>query len=176
MDLSTIKETFGRVVYTHKTYEKAADIEEIKSKWQNWINIGLLVSSIGAIVLTPYISNQIVTVGGPFLAMFTLGFTLYQLTFKPETKAKQYRQTAVDLCAIRDKYIYLITDIKSKRLDDKEIVKRRDELATQLDIIYRYSIPTNEKAYKKAQKALQAEDEFTFNDGEVDQFLPKELR
>ena len=31
-NLQTIRESFGRVVYSHKTHEKAAEIEENKNK------------------------------------------------------------------------------------------------------------------------------------------------
>lgn len=35
---------------------------------------------------------------------------------------------------------------------------------------------TTFKAYRKAQEALQKSEEMTFSDGEIDAFLPKELK
>ena len=52
----------------------------------------------------------------------------------------------------------------------------RDDLQKRLSNVYSGSHRANSKAYKAASKALQVIEELTFNDQEIDSFLPKELR
>ena len=51
-----------------------------------------------------------------------------------------------------------------------------DELVERLHTVYRGAPATNLKAYRKAQKALQENEDMTFTDAEIDAFLPNELR
>ena len=176
MDFDNLKEAYGRLVYTHKTYEKAADMEDYKQRIVLWTNLFLIILSALGIVITGYIANPLVSFASPLITVFTFGFVTYQLTFRPDERARSYRVTARDLRDLRDRYINLLIDIKCKRLSDNQIVDRRDHLGEALAIIYKYALPTNAKAYKKAQKALQIDEEFSFSDNEVDVFLPKNLR
>jgi len=43
-------------------------------------------------------------------------------------------------------------------------------------MIYKFAPITSTKAYSKAQKALKINEELTFSDKEIDQFLPEELK
>jgi len=47
-NLSAIRETFGKVVYTHKTHEKAAEICSSKNKCFKRINVFLLALTTGS--------------------------------------------------------------------------------------------------------------------------------
>ena len=52
----------------------------------------------------------------------------------------------------------------------------RDELIEQLHSVYGAATGTNAEAYQKAQKALKENEDMTFSDGEIDAFLPRELK
>ena len=53
---------------------------------------------------------------------------------------------------------------------------RRDALQAELESVYSNAPSTFASAYKKAQGALQINEDFTFNDGEIDKFLPNALK
>ena len=75
---------------------------------------------------------------------------------------------------------------KSRRISGKinafrKIISERHLIWNAVLVNFRtlcncYIIPTNFKAYKKAQDALKNMEDMTFSDDEIDKFLPKELR
>ena len=82
---------------------------------------------------------------------------------------------------LRDNYQSLITDIIDKSIKEKEIMERRDELQKEYRIITDLAPQTTQKEYIQAQKILNrqnplTEEDFTWEDQEIDNFLPKELR
>mgnify|MGYP006325161543 FL=1 len=65
---------------------------------------------------------------------------------------------------------------ENEKLSEGSIKTTRDQLIEELKLIYKFAPATNSKAYKKAQDALRINEELTFNDEEIDQFLPNELK
>lgn len=61
------------------------------------------------------------------------------------------------------------------KIKDEDIQSKRDQLLKELDLVYKNSLPTSAKAYAKASKALQEQEEFTFSNAELNKFLPKDL-
>lgn len=61
-----------------------------------------------------------------------------------------------------------------KPIEDLQI--QRYQLTDDLHKIYRSAPSTNDWAYKRAQAALQSNEDMTFSDAEIDAFLPKELK
>src|SRR5689334_13762402 len=53
---------------------------------------------------------------------------------------------------------------------------KRDELLDELHSVYSGAPSTTYQAYRKAQEALQKNQDMTFSDDEIDAFLPKELK
>jgi len=90
--------------------------------------------------------------------------------------AQKHADAACSLWDIREKYLSLLTDIRAKNTTVEEIVERRDELQERLLGTYKGSPRTTSKAYKQASIALKVNEELTFSDAEIDNFLPKELR
>ena len=174
-NLQTIRESFGRVVYSHKTHEKACEISNSYAMLIKWVNIVLTAitatSIIGVIVTDQNILKYITAA----VSTITLMFTIFQLSFNPEKDAAQHQQAANELWYIRDRYINLLTDIQNNSLSDAQIINKRDELLDELKLIYRFAPPTNTTAYKRAQKALKIDEELTFTNEEINNFLPKEL-
>ncbi len=78
--------------------------------------------------------------------------------------------------SIRESYLSLLTDIKLNNLTLNQIQAKRDELQNQLASVYQNAPRTNSKAYDKASKALKFNEEMTFSDEEIDNFLPKDIR
>jgi len=69
-----------------------------------------------------------------------------------------------------------MTDILNGRLTDELITSTRDHLIEELKLIYKFAPETDSKSYKLAREALKLNEELTFSDEEIDQFLPSELK
>ena len=176
INLQVIRESFGRVVYSHKTHEKEAERFNSSAIRTKWINI-ILTSLTSGTLITTIITNQtLLAYISAALATITLAFIIFQLSFTPEEKAEKHRQTAKELWLLREKYANLIADIVSGIIDSATITLKRDELLEKLCIIYKFAPNTSPKAYQMARKALKINEELTFSDEEIDQFLPDELK
>jgi hypothetical protein len=175
-NLQVIRESFGRVAYSHKTHEKAAEIAEGKNKKVKWGNIILTTLTSGALVSTIVTSQTILLYTSATLSALTLGFTIFQLSFNPAEGAEKHRYVAKELWYIRERYVNLMADITNEQICNDEIVSKRTQLVEELKLIYRFAPETDSKSYEKARKALKINEELTFSDEEIDQFLPNELR
>ncbi len=175
VNLNIVRETFGKVVYTHKTYEKAADISISWSKRIKLANIILLVLTTGT-ALGSLLSSKDYLLWTSVLSTITLFFVVLQLNFNYEAPAIEYKNAAKKLWYIREKYQNFIADIQNERYNSEEIAIERDSLLEELNEIYENALSTNRKAYKMAQKALKVDEEMTFSDKEIDMFLPNALR
>ena len=170
-----LRESFGRVVYTHKAHEKQVDILLARL---SRIKLGQFV--LPAISTSGFVAMLLGTgwwgslVGAIFSAAL-LALNLYTRNYDVAEHAKQHRDAAINIWSIREKYVSLIADLAmgSRSLSDTQL--KRDALIDELSEIYANSPNTTEAAYKKAQKALKLEEEMTFSVAEVDSFLPQVL-
>lgn len=175
INLQIIRESFGRVVYSHKTYEKECEIQEQNAKKFKWINLLVLtVGSSGSLGSLITDQNLLLTIGAIF-TLAGLGLAIFQMSFNPEEKAFKYKQTAHQLWQVREKYTCFIADIMGDKLIPDEIQRRRDQLLCDLDLIYKNALPTTSRAYALASIALKRDEDFTFSDSEINKFLPKDL-
>ena len=171
-----LRECYGRVVYTHKTHEKCADI---------------LLDRLGKIKLWQIVLSSATTAGfiaaifgaGPVGAVIGIGISTTLLVLNAYTKnydlgalAQKHRRAAADLWLIREKYLVLVTDLRVGEEALVKITNRRDALLDDLHGVYSGAPSTTYQAYKKAQEALQQYEEMTFSDAEIDAWLPRELR
>ncbi len=173
-NLKIIRESFGRVCYSHKTHEKDAEMQSENASRVKWINILLIGITSGTLLSTVFGDQQLLVVSAIFSAI-TLGFSIFQLSFDPEKQSARHKLAANSLWLVREKYVCLMADIINSSIKQDTIIKRRDELICELDIIYKSAPTTSSKAYKKAQEALQLNEELTFSDKEIDQLLPDSL-
>lgn len=98
------------------------------------------------------------------------------LSFNFAERAQGHRSTAAQLWFIREKYLSLINDLRMEQDTVENVAERRDELLVELHKIYAEAPNTDGGAYRKAQKALQENEELTFSDREINQLLPNSLR
>jgi hypothetical protein len=171
-----LRECYGRVVYSHKTHEKCADI---------------LLSQLARIKLTQIILSAITTAGfigtlfgaGTITAALGISVSTLLLVLNAYTKnydlgelAQKHRQAAIDLWIVREKYLSLLVDLAMREKPLETLQTQRDELVDQLHTVYSGAPSTTFQAYKKAQQALKQFEDMTFTDAEIDAFLPKELK
>ena len=171
---ATVREAFGRVVYAHKTHEKAREIESNRATLVKWTNI-LLVTLTSAGLLGTIITNaHALLYISSGLSALALAFAIFQLSFDPAGEAEKHRVAAKELWYLREQYCNLLADIR-RGLAEDNVADRRDELTEQLKDVYSHAPDTSSRAYAKAQHALKVSEDMTFGAEEINQFLPKEL-
>lgn len=175
INLQVIRESFGRTVYSHKTYEKESEIQEHNAKILKWVNVSILTIGSSTLLGTLITSQTWLLIIGSIFTASGLALSIFQLSFRPEEKAYKYKQSANQLWQIREKYTCLIADVMNEKSKDEEVELRRDQLLKELDIVYKNSLSTSSKAYKIASRALKEQEEFTFSNAEINKFLPNDL-
>jgi hypothetical protein len=173
---SQIREIYGRVVYTHKTHEKCADVLKERNdclKIMEIILSALTTTSILVVIFGEGIFFQFLA------ALFSttlLCLTLYSKDYNLLALAEKHKQAALDILEVREKLLSLLVDIRIGNKDVSDYQVERNKLNEQLVNTSRGAPKTINKAYKIASKALQKNEEFTFSDEEIDKFLPESLR
>ena len=171
-----LRECYGRVVYSHKTHEKCADIllsdlARIKL-WQIILSAITTAGFVGAV----FGAGQIGAILGIIVSTALLALNSYTKDYDLGELAQKHKQAANDLWSIREKYLSLLVDLAMKEKPLQALQQQRDELVEQLHTVYSGAPSTTFQAYKKAQEALKNLEEMTFTDTEIDAFLPIELR
>ncbi len=171
-----IRECFGRVVYSHKTQEKCADMI---LRLHKRLKLSLII--ISAVVTTSLLvklfgDQEWALVVGVVLSTLLFGLNTYMKDYDLGEISQKHINAANEIWDIRESYLSLLTDLRAGQLSINQIIDKRDNLQDRLHNVYTGSPRTNYKAYKAASKALKQYEEMTFNDKEIDSFLPKELR
>ena len=171
-----IRECYGRVVWTHKTHEKCADI----------LNARLSTLKLWQILLSAVTTTGIIAVGVSeeklvafATALISFGLTILNTYFKKYDlggEAQKHANAAISILNIREKYLSLLTDIKANQIEIAGVRKQRDDLQSDLMKVYKSAPRTMNKAYNEASKSLKEMEEMTFSVEEIDKLLPLALR
>jgi hypothetical protein len=171
-----LRECFGRVVYSHKTHEKCADLLLSKlSRIRIWQMV-LSAATTGGLVVGIVGKNEAGTIAGLVISTVLLVLNAYTKDNDDGALAQKHRKTGNDLWLIRERFCSLLVDVAMKEKPMEKLQEQRDELIGQLHAAYAAAPSTNSAAYKQAQDALQKNEDMTFSDEEIDAFLPKELK
>lgn len=173
---SQIREIYGRVVYTHKTHEKCADILTTYSNRLKCVEIFLSAATTTSILVVLFGEDKLYQVIAALISTVLLGLNLYSNNFKLEEIAEKHKRAALDVLEIRECILSLITDLRIGNIDIDKLQLRRDSINKKLIGVYRGAPKSTNKAYSEAVKALKSNEEFTFTDDEIDKFLPETLR
>ena len=177
-----LRECYGRIVYTHKTHEKCADILLERNSRIKWGQIILSAVIAGGVITMLFDFKQLVEYKKisefitAIISTLLLVLNSYTKDYDLGAIAQKHKQAAAEIWLVREKYLSLLTSLHMNLLSVDEICTQRDKLMADLHSIYTGAPSTNFKAYKEAQKALKEMEEMTFSDDEIDKFLPKELR
>lgn len=173
---SQIREMYGRVTYTHKTHEKAADQALDRLSCIKTVEIVLAALTTTTILSTLFSDKALLEIVAAIFSTILLGITLYNRDYNLGEIAQKHREAAASIWLSREKTLSLLTDLKSGLLDGQTAATKRDEINNKLAQIYKSAPSTSEKAYKAAQVALKFNQEMTFSAPEIDQLLPETLR
>ncbi len=173
---SQIRECFGRVVWTHKTQEKCADILFARNSVFRWTQIILSAITTTGILASLFTNSKWVVILSAIVSFVLVCINAYLKQYDLGEIAQRHTEAAVGLWDIRESYFSLLTDLRLRdNVDIEDIKKRRDDLQNRLKRLYKGAPRTISKAYSKASKALKEYDEMTFSDEEIDKFLPRQL-
>lgn len=172
-----LRECYGRVVYTHKTQEVCADLLLERHRWIKFWQILLSALVTGGILGTISAEwREVATFISAVLSTALLALTAYTKDYDLGEIAQKHRQAAAGIWLIREKYLSLLTDLRSGNLSIGEARSARDALLAELHAAYTGAPSTDCKAYQRAQQALKQAEDMTFSDDEIDAFLPNELK
>ena len=105
-----VRECYGRVVYSHKTHEKCADLllGRLRTVKLSQIVLSSLTTAgfIGAIFGAGLVGAAI----GVVVSTALLVLNAYTKNYDLGEVAQKHRQAAADLWFVREKYLSLITD------------------------------------------------------------------
>jgi hypothetical protein len=174
---SQIRECYGRAAYTHGTHiNTARDLlwRQSVAKWANIIISALITGGAIKTVATPEATWA--PIATMVLSILSLILNAYLKDLDPGGLAQRHRDASQDVWNIRERYLSLITDIIARTSPIDELLRRRDELQSQLHKIYRGSPTTSNRAYAKTQDDLKKREALTFTEEELDNILPPALR
>lgn len=171
-----LRENYGKIVYSHKTQEKCADILTRKSNCIKNIQIILAALITTGLLVRVFKGEEWALITSTVLSAIQFGLTSFLKEYNLGETIQKHSTAALELFDIREKYLSLLTDLKAGLLTPDSIIEKRNELLDDLSKTYKGSPRTFSKAYSQAQKALQLNEELTFNDSEIDKFLPLKLR
>lgn len=172
---SQIRELYGRVVWTHKTQEKCADILLSRHTTLKIIQITLSALTTTGILVAVFGENKVVGIISAILSALLFGLNAYTKDYDLGEISQKHSNSASELWNIRESYLSLLTDIKTGRLSVDEIIEKRELLQTELSNTYKGAPRTINSAYKKATKGLKENEELTFSNEEINNLLPEEL-
>ena len=173
---SQIREVYGRVIYSHKTHEKCADLFNKRSTILKVTEL-VLSSVTTTSILGALIGNgKTFEIIAAFFSTILLFLNFYTKDFDLPAISEKHKQAALEILLIREKLLSLLVDIRIGNRSIIDLQVTRDGLIENLVNTYRASPKTTSKGYQMASKALQEDEEFTFTEDEIDNFLPPSLR
>ena len=173
---SQIRESYGRVAYSHKAQEKMADRCVTYQAQLKLLQIVLAAITASGVITAIFIGSIYLRYFNATVAFLTFIANGYAKNIDPGASAQEHRQAASNIWNIREQYLSLLTDIKDTDISLNSLRIRRDEIQQQLHQVYKTAPSTDDRAYKKAQEALKINEELTFSESEIDKLLPTKLR
>ncbi len=173
---SQVRSTYGRVIYSHKTHEKCADILNDQAKTFKITEICLSALTTSSILAVILMEEQLIEIAAAIISTILLFLNLYAKEFNLLAIGERHTNTALVLLEIRDQILSLLIDIRIAKKNLNELMIERDGLNQKLVDTYKGAPRTNSKAYNKASQALKENEEFTFSDAELNDFLPDYLK
>lgn len=174
--VAQIRESYGRVVYSHKSHEKAADIYLARLHRIKILQITLSALTTGSLLYHLFSGNKTGTIIAAILSAILFILNIYTKEYNLAESSQKHHGTAQKLWGIRESYLSLLTDLTTNALGNRVVRERRDHLQDNLNQIYTNAPRTFKRAYEQARKGLHFNEEMTFSEEEIDRLLPEKMR
>jgi len=172
----SIRECFRRVVYSHKTQEKCADILLSRSATIKLWRIILSAVTVVGFTAAMFGVGKAGAAIGTVVSVSLLVLNAYTKNYDLGELSQKHKQAANDLWIIREKDRSLITDLRMGEKPIEILQKVRDALLDDLHAVYERAPSTTFQAYREAQEALKRFEDMASSEQEIDAFLPQELK
>lgn len=167
-----IKENYGKVLYSYTTQIKKAEMLKFYNKLLTLIQIILSALTGTSLFSLLFINEQWISIVGTIISIALIIVTGISKSFMFVERADLHIKAHNLYWKTVQDYVSLITDFDS--LETVDIIKKRNHLIERTEFVNNIAPKTDSKSYKKAQIALQHEEEQSFNIGEIDSLLPKD--
>lgn len=174
--LDEVRQSYASVVWTHKIQEKQADIYRENYKKLEISNILVASGTSCGIVSTIFCDNVIAKIISAGLSFISLVITAYFKSFDIKGMEHQNKEYANKLLIIRNRLLHIIGDIHMQKRNVDEINVDYIKVIDALNELYMEAPSTTQEAVNAASEALKVNNEYTYTDEEIDNFLPPTLR
>ena len=172
--LATLKEQYGRLLYTYTTHLKEARLLATQNSWFKWADIVLSAVTTGGLLGVIFSDASVYEIVSCCSSVVLLAISLYTKEARLAELSVEHKEYANKLWLVREKYLALMTDVPM--LTYEEIAQRRDYLQQELANLYQREPLTSKRSYQEAQKALKCDEEQFFTKEELNKILPLHLR
>ncbi|MFL4356302.1 SLATT domain-containing protein [Streptococcus uberis] len=172
--MKQIVEQHGKIVYSITTNEKEIGQILFWKKVRQIISIILSAITVSPAFSSLFDNNLFWNFFSAIAGIILLCLSSYNLRTDSDSILIELKTSADSLWEIREKYVSLLIDFDAFEIE--QIRNKRDELVRATADVYKKRPKTSQRAYSKAQKAIQDEEEQTFNKGEAELLLPEVLR
>ena len=171
-----VRQTYMRVVWSHKIQEKQADILTDRYSCFEFIRvICISLTSFGLIALL-FCDVFTVKLLSTLVSFISTVIAVLFKSFNVQENIRKHKQSANELLKIRDQLHLLLVKIQLDVDSKAELLQEYESLLKNLWEIYDDAPNTSDKAVKNASKALKKNKDNEFTDQEIDSNLPESLR
>lgn len=174
--LDHIRLTFGQVVHRHRAHEQIAERLARQLSQSRALELSLLAMTVAATVAAALAQARPFTLIALALATLSLIVRALSVARHLESRVYAHRWCGARLWLIREKYYALLSELADDLIDVDEARERRDDLMSQLHAVYHHAPMVDRPAYQSAREALQAGDDASLSEEELDRFLPASAR
>lgn len=174
--LDEVRQNYASVVWTHKTQEKQSDIYHEKYAKLEIANILAASATSCGIVSTIFCDNIWAKIIAAALSFVTITITAYFKSFDIKEMEKQNKEYANKFLVVRNHLLHIICDIHMKKRSVDEINEEYISIMDDLNELYIAAPSTTKEAVDRASESLKVNNEYTYTDEEIDNFLPPTLR
>lgn len=178
-NLAVIRQAFANAAFSHKVQEMAAERKEKRITKFKILNVFFIAIILGIFVTQSFVpNNPVLTYIGAGLTAAEIVVWISHLTFAIEQEVVAHKNSALKYMALRDRYKNFLADIKQLALRPIDVVRKRDSLLSEYQMISDLSIQTNSKDYDNAMKKLNLtpDGKNVWSEAQINSLLPNELR
>lgn len=172
----TVKDTYARVVWTHKIQEKQGDIYAGRYAVMQTVQVVTTAITSAGIISAIFYDETWVRVISAVVSVVSLFISAYLKSFDLKSMTANHKTAANKLLAKRDQFSNLIVRIRLRDGTVHDLMTAHEKLTDELHSLYQECPQTTSKAVHKAGIALKIKNDNTFDEDELDKLLPDPLK